>query len=97
MDEVIEFKGIECDCVSKVNKFVLVEFSVVSGVVECNVYFENVDICDEVVYLLVEIFGCGWFVVFIFVVLNMFVVYDFGVLVSVMLFKLKVKSILREN
>lgn len=59
MDEVIEPKGIECDCVSKDNIFVLVELSAVGGVAECNVYFENVDTGDEVAYPLVERFGCG--------------------------------------
>lgn len=97
MDEVIEPKGIERDCASKANKFVLVELSAVSGVAECNVYFENVDTREEDAYPLVETFGCGWFVVFISVVSNTSVAYDFGVSVSVMLSKLKAKSILREN
>lgn len=59
MDEVIEPKGIERDCASKANKFVLVELSAVSGVAECNVYFENVDTRDEDAYPLVATFGCG--------------------------------------
>lgn len=62
----MELKGIDCDCVGKNDVFVLVEFIDVNGGLECNVLFENVDMCDVVVFFVVEIFGWSWFVVLIF-------------------------------
>lgn len=55
--EVMELKGIDCDCVGKNDVFVLVEFIDVIGGLKCNVLFENVDMCDVVVFFVVEIIG----------------------------------------
>lgn len=55
--EVMEPKGIDCDCVGKNDVFVLVELIDVIGGLECNVLFENVDTCDAVVFPVVETIG----------------------------------------
>lgn len=55
--EVLESKGIDCDCVGKNDVFVLVELIDVIGGLECNVLFENVDTCAAVVFTVVETIG----------------------------------------
>lgn len=55
--EVMELNGIDCDCVGKNDVFFFVEFIDVIGGLECNVLFENVDMCDVVVFIVVEIIG----------------------------------------
>lgn len=85
----MELKGIDCDCVGKYDVFVLVEFIDVIGGLECNVLFENVDMCVVVVFIVVEIIGWGWFVVLIFVVFKELVVNVFDELVCILLFRFK--------
>lgn len=53
----MEPKGINCDCVGKNDVFSLVELIAVIGALECSVLFEIVDMCDAVVFSVVETIG----------------------------------------
>lgn len=91
-DEVMKLKGIDCGCVGKNDVFSLVELIAVIGALECSVLFGIVDMCDAVVFPVIETIGWGWFVVLISVVFKGSVANAFDASVGILLSRFKIRE-----